>query len=157
MKTTITIIITFLLIGCKWVDPPKTGVFSIDSKTYTSFGTVTNNGDYLFGIYFNSNPSHDNNEGYIKISFKQKLTKTGAYKVVSTIPKDTSSSYIFLVIDSIHNYTSPNHTYTSVGQIGDSIHVIIDSGKVKINLANITMRKDSSSYNTTITGAFIVQ
>ena len=125
MKVLAIILISFLMIGCKWIDPPKTGGFTIDNNIYISFGTVTNNGDYLFGIYFNSNPSHDNNEGYIKISFKQKLTKPGAYKVVSTMPNDMSSGFIFLVIDSIHNFTWPHHTYTSVGQIGDSVRVVV--------------------------------
>jgi hypothetical protein len=145
MKTIVPIAILILLVSCGKETIPITSQWIIKNNTYYGgLGTCdsSRNPYYPFNYYGFLNNNDLVNE--LTIFFKIPPHKTGAYKIISSIPTDTSTCFIALDLSAPSNIT-----YNSMGEINDSIHIAIDSNKTIMTITNIYFRNLSNSNDTT--------
>jgi len=83
-----------------------------------------------------------------------KYPTAGAYKFVSSYPP-TGNTSCYIAVNSENFADSIWTAYSSTGNIGDSLHVIIDSGNVKITFTNIRLIQYQGTDTATVSGTLI--
>lgn len=131
----------------------NTSQYSIKGVTYRA-----PTANYFAGVFEYYPDSTNNipvnaNGGGLYLYFT-KYPTAGAYKFVSAYPP-TGNTSCYIAVNSKNFVDSIWTAYSSTGNIGDSLHVSLDSGNVKITFTNIRLIQYQGTDTATVSGTLI--